>query len=102
MTLIVRQIYNMTPVIADLPEFTCIGDPLLVDLEATNDCGHFTLKFRDVNIPNPCVDDTAKRRTYEAYDACSNMSVEEVILLPEPRNEPLLVFIVLVVQPDCG
>ncbi|HEY3385444.1 MAG TPA: hypothetical protein VGK46_02975, partial [Saprospiraceae bacterium] len=66
----VRLTDNEAPVISGLPEMVCIGDPILNDIEVSDNCDHASLRFWDVNIPNPCGEGTAQRRTYEAFDGC--------------------------------
>jgi hypothetical protein len=93
LTITVRLIDNEAPVISGLPEMVCIGDPLLNDIEVSDNCDHVSLRYWDVNIPNPCGEGTAQRRTYEAYDGCGNVAVDTVILLPLTQNEPLMIFV---------
>jgi len=103
MTITVRLIDDEAPVIIGVPELTCIGDPALNDIEVSDNCDHVSLRYWDVNIPNPCGEGTARRRTYEASDACGNIAVDTAILLPNSLVLPIIVFIdTLMAQMDSG
>ncbi|MEO5907034.1 MAG: hypothetical protein ABIQ11_09920, partial [Saprospiraceae bacterium] len=91
MVITVHLIDDEEPVITGLPSVTCIGDQLLDDVEATDNCGSASVRFWDVNIPNSC--GMAIRRTYEAFDDCGNMSRDTVMIIPDDQILQTLQFI---------
>ena len=93
LTILVRLIDNEAPVITGLPDTTCIGNPVLNEVDVVDNCEHPSLRFWDVNIPNPCGTGLAVRRTYEAFDNCGNMARDTVIMLPDLQTKPVLSFI---------
>jgi hypothetical protein len=110
LTLTVRLIDNEAPVLSGVPEMVCLDDPALDLIEIIDNCKDVSLRYWDVQIPNPCGEGTAFRRTYEAYDICGNMSTDTVIILPSVETTPVLTFIdttlenmnpSLVMQLDC-
>jgi len=93
LTIIARLIDTESPVLIDVPDTTCINDPALKDVDATDNCGHPFLRFWDVKIPNPCGSGMAVRRTYEVYDYCGNMSRDTAILIPNDHSNPIMEFV---------
>jgi len=93
LTIIARVIDNEAPVLIGVPDTTCIGDPLLNDVDATDNCEHPLIRYWDVNIPNPCGSGLAVRRTYEAYDDCGNMSRDTAILIPNGQSHLSMEFV---------
>ncbi len=93
LTITVQLIDNEAPVIINAPEMVCIGDPALDLIEVTDNCDDIGFRYWDVNIPNPCGEGTAIRRTYEAADGCGNIAVDTVILLPNNQVVPRITFI---------
>jgi hypothetical protein len=79
-------------VIINVPEYTCVGDPSLKEVEAIDNCGHPFLTFWDTEIPSPCGPGKALRRTYEAYDDCGNFTRDTSILIPNDGTHPNLIF----------
>lgn len=99
----IRLIDNEAPVISGVPEITCITDPALNNIEVSDNCDHVSLRYWDVNIPNPCGEGTARRRTYEATDDCGNIAVDTAIILPAMLTAPIIVFTnPLISQMDSG
>lgn len=102
-TITIRLIDNEAPVISGVPEMVCIGDPALNNIEVSDDCDQVSLRYWDVNIPNPCGEGTARRRTYEASDDCGNIAVDTAIILPQIQTAPLIIFTnPLIVHMDSG
>jgi hypothetical protein len=84
---------HQSPVINDVPDTTCIADPLLDLVEAEDNCSPVALRFWDTQIDNPCGEGLAFLRTYEAEDGCGNLAVDTAILIPDDDQGPLLYFI---------
>ncbi|MEP6796243.1 MAG: T9SS type A sorting domain-containing protein, partial [Saprospiraceae bacterium] len=93
MTVTVNLIDNQAPELIGVPSLACIDDPLLANVDAIDDCGEAHVRFWDFNIPNPCGEGSAVRRTYEAYDDCGNMTRDTAILIPNGEAQPNLEFV---------
>ncbi len=87
-SIVVHLIDDEPPVLLGVPEMTCLGDPALNNIEAVDNCGHASVRFWDVAIPDPCGNGTALRRTYEGFDPCGNMVRDTAILIT--NNNPSL------------
>jgi hypothetical protein len=92
LTIYARLIDNEEPFLIGVPDIACIDDPALDNVDAFDNCGHPSIRYWDVSIPNPCGDGIAFRRTYEVYDECGNMSRDTAILIPNNDNAPLIHF----------
>ena len=68
------------PEILGVPEKTCVGDPLLNDIIATDNCGDAYLIFTETIIANPYGPGKAVKRVYQATDECGNTSSATVII----------------------
>ncbi|MBP8085661.1 MAG: T9SS type A sorting domain-containing protein, partial [Saprospiraceae bacterium] len=102
-TITIHAIDEEAPVISGVPAMACISDPALNNIEVTDNCDHVGLRYWDVNIPNPCGEGMAIRRTYEAADDCGNIALDTAIILPEIATAPLIVFTnPLIIQMDSG
>jgi hypothetical protein len=81
LTITAQLIDNEPPVMSNVPDVACVGDPALNNIDATDNCSNPHIRFWDVSIPNPCGNGKAMRRTYEAYDDCGNITADTVILI---------------------
>ncbi|HSF88789.1 MAG TPA: ice-binding family protein, partial [Saprospiraceae bacterium] len=103
LTITIRLIDNEAPVITGVPDTACIGDAAFDQIEVSDDCDNVSLRYWDVNIPNPCGEGTARRRTYEATDDCGNIALDTTILLPNSLQVPVIFFTnPLLMQMDSG
>ena len=93
MSITVRLIDDEAPVLTGVPGTVCIGDPSLSNVSALDNCSEATLLFSDFNVPNPCGSGMAIRRTYEANDACGNISVATTIIIPNDQTQPVIAFV---------
>ncbi len=93
MTITVSLIDNEAPVLIGVPSLTCLDDPSLLNIEATDNCSEAHVRFWDNTIPNPCGAGTAIRRTYEAYDDCGNIARDTAVLIPNDLASPNLEFV---------
>ncbi|MEO5906119.1 MAG: hypothetical protein ABIQ11_05300, partial [Saprospiraceae bacterium] len=93
MTITARLVDREAPQIVGVPDTTCIGDPMLREVEAIDNCNNASVKFWDVPVPNPCGSGMAMRRTYEAVDECGNMTRDTAILIPNNEDNPSIEFI---------
>ncbi|MBK9982802.1 MAG: T9SS type A sorting domain-containing protein [Saprospiraceae bacterium] len=93
LTITARLIDNEAPVLIGVPDTTCVDDPALKLVDATDNCGHPFIRFWDTKIPNPCGSGFAFQRTYEAYDACGNSVRDTSILIPNDHAHPNLIWV---------
>jgi len=93
LTITARLIDDEAPVLFGVPDTTCVDDPALKDVEATDNCGHPFIRFWDTKIPNPCGNGIAFQRTYEAYDYCGNSMRDTSILIPNDNTHPNITFV---------
>ncbi|MEO7175237.1 MAG: ice-binding family protein [Saprospiraceae bacterium] len=87
-SIVVRLIDNTPPVIIGAPAMTCVGDPILNLITATDDCENPFVYFSDSIIQSPCGSGSAIQRTYGSYDGCGNISNAISILLPNDQAGP--------------
>ncbi|MBK8706729.1 MAG: hypothetical protein IPN33_26205 [Saprospiraceae bacterium] len=81
------------PVMIGVPDTTCIGDPVLSEVFAIDNCGSsFIIQYTDSFTPNPCGSGNAIRRIYRVSDACGNTSRDTSILLPDQPSPQGMVF----------
>ncbi|MDQ3017876.1 MAG: HYR domain-containing protein, partial [Bacteroidota bacterium] len=97
-TLTVHLIDHEEPVLINVPDLACDGDPSLAEVEAIDNCENGSVRYWDVVIPNPCGIGNAKRRTYEGFDPCGNMVRDTTILLPQDDVAPQMEFVNPVLQ----
>ncbi len=93
LTIIARLIDTEDPTLVGVPDTTCIGDPSLALVEVVDNCDNASVIYWDVEIPNPCGDGTAFRRTYEGFDDCGNTVRDTAILIPNDESRPLIEFV---------
>ncbi len=68
------------PEILGVPASSCVGDPLLNNITAVDNCGSASLHFTEIIIPNPSGPGKVVQRTYTSSDECGNTSSATVIL----------------------
>ncbi|MEO6131464.1 MAG: T9SS type A sorting domain-containing protein, partial [Saprospiraceae bacterium] len=93
LTITARLVDHEAPVLLNVPDTTCVDDPSLKLVDATDNCGEPFVRFWDVKIPNPCGTGIAYRRTYEAYDNCGNLMRDTTILIPNDHTHPNIFFV---------
>ncbi|MCF8239636.1 MAG: T9SS type A sorting domain-containing protein, partial [Saprospiraceae bacterium] len=89
----VRMIDTIPPKWIGVPDTVCFGSPLLMDIEAIDNCDYPYTQITDKTIANPCGSGTAIRRRYDAFDECGNHSVVSAVILPSILNVPVIKFI---------
>jgi hypothetical protein len=77
----INVVDTKAPVISGVPEMTCIGDPAINQIAATDNCGSATLTYTESSVPHPSGKGKAIKRTYTSTDACGNSSTASMILL---------------------
>jgi hypothetical protein len=92
LTIIVQLQDDVAPEIIGLPVMVCVGDPVLNEVDAIDDCGNASLRFWETAVRNPCVPGMAVQRTYEAFDDCGNITRDTVILIPNDLSLPVINF----------
>jgi hypothetical protein len=90
---VARLFDDEAPEIIGVPDYTCLDNPGLDNVEATDNCSATTLDFVDVTIDNPCGVGEAVQRTYTAVDACGNISTDIVTMIPDDDVNPQMSFI---------
>jgi hypothetical protein len=93
LTIIVRLVDTEAPVLINVPELTCVDDPLLKKVDAIDNCGNPFFRFWDTPIQSPCGSGPAWRRTYEAWDDCGNFSRDTAILIGNDLTHPNITFV---------
>lgn len=86
----VQLIDDEAPVLLGVPEMTCVNDPALDEVEVTDNCENANFIYWDVEIPNPCGNGIALRRTYEGFDPCGNTVRDTAILIPDDNTGPTM------------
>jgi hypothetical protein len=92
LTIIAQLQDDVAPRIVGLPVMACVGDPVLNDVEAIDDCGNASLRFWETEVRNPCGPGLAVRRTYEAFDDCGNIIRDTIMLIPNDLTLPIISF----------
>jgi len=92
LTILVRLIDHEPPVLIGVPEVVCSDDPMLKKIEVVDNCGNGNMRFWDIQIPSPCGNGKALRRTYEAFDQCGNTVRDTVIILTDDNQPPVMTF----------
>ncbi|HZV67894.1 MAG TPA: T9SS type A sorting domain-containing protein [Saprospiraceae bacterium] len=93
LTIYANLIDNEAPVLTGVPDIICMDDFSLNSVEATDNCGHPSIRYWDITVPNPCGAGFAVHRTYEAYDDCGNMTRDTAILVQNDHTHPNLTFV---------
>lgn len=88
----VRMIDTAPPTWVGIPDTVCIGSPLLLGIEAQDNCDNPYTRYLDVPIPNPCGSGMATRRKYEATDECGNRTTASAIIIPNDQTPPIILF----------
>ncbi|MBK9016367.1 MAG: T9SS type A sorting domain-containing protein [Saprospiraceae bacterium] len=93
LTIHVRLTDVEPPLLIGVPDTTCLGDPQLGLVYATDACGTASVQFQDSSMPNPCGSGKATRRIYVAQDDCGNIARDTAIIIPNDNNEPTIWFV---------
>ncbi len=93
LTIRARLTDTQAPLLIGVPDTTCLGDPQLALVHATDACGTATMLFQDFATPNPCGSGTAIQRIYTAQDNCGNVARDTAIIIPNDATQPTIWFV---------
>ncbi|MBK9982996.1 MAG: HYR domain-containing protein [Saprospiraceae bacterium] len=93
LTIYARLVDHEAPVLIGVPDIVCADDPALKNVDATDNCGHPSIRYWDLTVRNPCGNGFAVQRTYEAYDDCGNITRDTAILITNDHTHPNLKFV---------